>query len=71
MHTVLYTYGDEARVESHKILPMVIVLVIHGNEGSHEETLEGVSTVPGRDRNGSFQQTLVDHHNGITTGWKR
>ena len=63
---------------SHKILPMVLsdvdVLVIHGDEGSHEETSEGVSTVPGRNWTGSFQEALVNpstHRNAKTTGWKR
>ena len=50
-------------MESHKILPMVPsdvdVLVIHGDARSHEETSEGVSTVPGRDRAGGFQETLA------------
>ena len=39
-------------MESHKIFPMVLsdvnFLVIHGDEGSHEETSEGVSTVAGQ-----------------------
>ena len=51
-------------MESHEILPMVSsdvdVLVIHGDEGSHEETSEGVSTVPGRNRTVSVQETLVN-----------
>ena len=46
-----------------KILPMVLsdvdVLVVHGDEGSHEEASERVSAVPGRDRAGSFQMTLA------------
>ena len=46
------------------ILPIVSsdvdVLVIHGNEGSHEEISEGVSTVPGRNWTGSFQEALVN-----------
>ena len=64
MQNILYTYGGEARVESHKILRMVSsdvdVLVIHGDEGSHEETSEGVSTLPGRNWTGSFQEALVN-----------
>ena len=64
-------------MKSHKILPMVSsdvdVLVIHGDEGSHEETSEGVSTVPGRDRAGSFQETLVYpsqcHKHGLEKSW--
>ena len=49
-------------MESQKILHMVSsdvdVLVVHGDEGSHEEASERVSTVPGRDRAGNFQETL-------------
>ena len=65
-------------MESHKILPMVSsdvdVLVVHGDEGSHEETSERVSTVPGRDRAGSFQETLAypsqrDNH-GLEKSWQ-
>ena len=71
MQSILYTYGGEPRVESHKILPMVSievdVFVIHVEEGSHEETSE-VSTVPGRDRAGSFQKTHGNLSNAITTG---
>ena len=51
-------------MESHKILPMVSsdvdVLVVHGDEGSHEEASEIVSTVLGRDSAGSFQETLAN-----------
>ena len=66
MQSILYTYGGEARVESHKVLPMVSadvdvdVLVVQGDEGSHEEASEEVSTVPGRDRAESFQDTLAN-----------
>ena len=69
--------GGEARVESHKILPMVSsdvdVLVVHGDEGSQEEASERVSTVPGRDRAGSIQNTLAissqcDNH-GLENNW--
>ena len=50
------------------------VLFIHGDEGSHEETSEEVSTVPGRDRAGSFQETLAnpsqrDNH-GLEKSWQ-
>ena len=64
MQGILYTYGGEGSVESHKTLPMVSsdvdVLVVHGDEGSHEEASEGVSTVPGRDRAESFQEILAN-----------
>ena len=49
----------------------VDVLVVHGDEGSHEEASERLSTVPGRDRAGCFQKALANHRNAITTGWKR
>ena len=51
MQSIRYTYGGQARVEPHKILPMVSsgidVLAIRGDEGSHAEASEGISTVPG------------------------
>ena len=51
MQSILDIYGGQARVEPHKILPMVSsdvdVLVIRSDKQSHEETLEGISTVPG------------------------
>ena len=54
----------QAHVEPHKILPMVSgdidVLVIRGDEGSHEEASEIISTVPGSDRAGSLQKTLAN-----------
>ena len=47
----------------------VDVLVIHRNEGSYEEISKGVSTVPGRDRTGSLQETSADpskcDHDGV------
>ena len=53
-------------MEPHKILPMVPsdidVLVIRGDEGSHEETSEIISTVP---------EPFLTHRNAITTSWKR
>ena len=51
MQNIRYTYGGQARVEPHKFLPMVSsdidVLVIRGDEGSHEEASEKKSTIPG------------------------
>ena len=64
MQSILYTHGGEAREESHKILPMVSsdvdALVVHGDKGLHEEAPERVLTVPGRDRAGSFEETLAN-----------
>ena len=61
MQGVRHANGSQTRMEPLKVLSLVSrdvnVLVIHGNEGSHEETSKGISTVPGRDR--------------TTTGWKR
>ena len=46
--------GSEALVESHEILFMVSshadVVAVYGDEESHEEASERISTVPGRDR---------------------
>ena len=75
MQSFIYAYGGEACEELHKILPMVSsdndVLVIHGDEGSHEETSEGVTTVPGEIGPEAFKRPLLTHRNAITTGWKR
>ena len=61
-------------MESHKILFMFSgdaeVLAVHGDEKSHEEASERVSTVPGRDRAGGFQETLADPSQCNTMGWK-
>ena len=64
-------------IQKHIILPMVSsdvdVLVVHGDEASHEEASEGVSTVPGQERAGSFQEILAnpsqcDNH-GLEKSW--
>ena len=51
MQGVCHTNGNQTRVEPLKVLSLVScdvnVLVIHGNEGSYEETSKGISTVPG------------------------
>ena len=56
--------GSQARMEPHKVLSVVLsdvdVLAVHGDERSHEEISKGISTVPGRDRNGSLQKTSAD-----------
>ena len=64
-------------MEPHKVLSLVSsdvdVLVIHGNEGSYEEISKGISTVPGRDRTGGFQETTADpsncDHDGVEKSW--
>ena len=51
-------------MEPHKVLSVVSsdfdILVVHGDERSHEEISEGISTVPGRNRTGSLQDTSAD-----------
>ena len=67
------TNGSQTLMEPLKFLSLVSsdvdVLVIHGNEGSYEEISKGISTVPGRDRTGSFQETSADpskcDHDGL------
>ena len=51
----------------------VDILVVHGDEGWHEEASERVSIVPDRDGAGSFQETLAnpsqcDNH-GLEKSW--
>ena len=61
MQSIRHTDGSQARMESLEVLSMVSgdtdVLVVHDNERSHEKTSKRVSTVPGRDWAGSFQET--------------
>ena len=64
-------------MEPHKVLSLVSsdadILVVHGNEGSHEEISNGISTVPSRDRTRSFQETSADpskcDHDGVEKSW--
>ena len=64
-------------MEPHKVLSLVSsdvdILVVHGNEGSHEEISKGISTVPGRDRTGSFQVTSAVpskcDYDGVEKSW--
>ena len=66
------------QVWTHKVLSLVSsdvdVLVIHDNEGSYEEISERISTVPGRDRTGGFQETSADpsecDHDGLEKNWE-
>ena len=64
MQGIHHTNGSQARVESHQVLSVVSsdvdILVVYGDEGSHEEKSEGISTAPGRDRPGSLQETSAD-----------
>ena len=47
----------------------VNILVICGDEGSHEETSKGISTVPSRDRTRCLQETSANpskcDHDGV------
>ena len=64
-------------MEPHKVFSLVSsdvnVLVIYGNEGSYEEISKRISTVPGRDRTGSLQETSADpskcDHVGVEKSW--
>ena len=64
MQCICHTNGSQTRMEPLEVLSLVSsdtdVLVIHDNERSHEKISKGVSTVPGRDWAGSFQETRVD-----------
>ena len=64
MQGIRHTNGSQARIEPHKVLSVVSsdvdVLAVHGDERSHEEISEGISTVPGRNRAGGLQETSAD-----------
>ena len=64
MQGIRHTNGNQARMEPHQVLSVVSsvvdILVVHSDEGSHEEIPEGISTVPGGDRTGSLQETSAD-----------
>ena len=64
MQGIRHTNGSQARMEPHKVLSVVSsdvnILVVHGDERSHEEISEGISTVPGRYRTGCLQETSAD-----------
>ena len=55
---------SEARVETHENLFMVSidadVAAIYGDEESHEEASERISTVPGQDRARGLQDTFAN-----------
>ena len=64
MQGIRHTNGSQTRMEPLEVLSLVSsdtdVLVIYDNERSHEKISKGVSTVPGRDWTGSFQETSVN-----------
>ena len=73
MQGIRYTDGGQARIEPHKVLPVVSsdtdILVVYGDEGSYEKASQRMSTIPGRDRTGSLQETFADppkcDHSGL------
>ena len=62
-------------MESHKILPMlssdVDVLVVHVEEGSHEEDQTEYRQFLAEIGPEAFKGPLLTHRNAITTSWKR
>ena len=64
MKGTCHTNGSQARMEPHKVLSLVLsdvnILVVHGDERSHEEIPKRKSTVPGGDRSGNLQETSAD-----------
>ena len=73
MQGIHHTNGSQARMKPRKFLPVVSsdvdILAVHGDKRSHEEIPKGISTVPGRDRTGSLQETSADpskcDHDGV------
>ena len=62
-------------MEPHKILPVVSsdfdILVICGDEGSHEETSEKHRQFLAEIGPEDFKRLLLTHRNAVTTVWKR
>ena len=77
MQGVCHTHRDQARMEPREVLPVVSsdvdVLAVHGDERSNEEISKGISTVPGRNRTGSLQETSADpskrDHDRLEKSW--
>ena len=73
MQSICPTNGSQTHVEPLEILSLALrdvnILVIRGDEGSHEETSKGISTIPGRDRTRCLQKTSADplkcDHDGV------
>ena len=76
MQGIRHTNGSQVDMEPNKVLSVVSsdinILVVHGDEGSHDETPKGISTVPSGDRSGSLQETSADpskcDHNRLEKG---
>ena len=64
MQGIRHTNGSQAREEPYKVLSEVSsdfnILVVHSDEISQEEISEGISTVPGKKRTRSLQETSAD-----------
>ena len=77
MQGIRHANGCQARMEPHNVLSVVPsdvdILVVHSDEGSHEEIPKRISTVPGGDRSGSLQETSADpskrDHNRLEKSW--
>ena len=73
MQGIRHTNGSQTHVEPLEILSLVSrdvsILVICGDQGSHEETSKRISTIPGRDRTRCLQETSADpskcDHDGV------
>ena len=64
MQGIRHTNGSQARIEPHKVLSVVSsdvdILIVHSDEGSHEEIPKGISTVHSGDMSGSLPETSAD-----------
>ena len=77
MQGIRHANGCQARMEPHNFLSVVPsdvdILVVHSDEGSHEEIPKGISTVLGGDRSGSLQETSADpskrDYNRLEKSW--
>ena len=74
MQGICHTNGSQARVESHQVLSVVSsdvdILVVYGDEGSHEEISEGYRQFLAEIGPEAFKRPLLTHRNAIT-GWNR
>ena len=75
MQGIRHTDGGQARIEPHKVLPVVSsdtdILVVYCDEVPYEETSERISAVPGGDRAGSLQETFADPPKGDHDGLEK
>ena len=64
MQGIRHINGSQARMEPHKVLSVVSsdvnIMVVHGDERSHEELSKGILIVPGTIRTRSLQETSAD-----------